>query len=63
LSLEGLDPVGTVSVGGSEGGVGGNQLLKDSFVVGSGAGKIVKGVVDGVEETGGLVGLGWVGAA
>ncbi len=46
LGLEGLDQVGKVGVGGGEGGVGGNQLLEDSFVVGSGAGKIVEGVVN-----------------
>ncbi len=32
--MEGLDLIGKVGVGGSEGGVGGKQLLKDSFVVG-----------------------------
>ena len=58
MGLEGLDLIGKVGVGGGEGGVGGNQLLKDSFVVGGGAGKVVEGVVNGVEEAGGLVGLG-----
>ena len=63
LDLEGFDLVGKVSVGGGKGGVCGNQLRDDTFVVGSGADKIVKGVVNGVEETVGLVGLGWVGTA
>ena len=63
LGLEGLDLVGKVGVGGGERGVGGNQLLEDSFVTGGGAGKIVEGIVNGVEEIGGLVGLGWVGMA
>ena len=52
-----------VGVRGGEGEVGGNQLLEDSFVVVGGAGKIVEGIVDGVEEAGGLVGVGWVGTA
>ena len=52
-----------MGVGGGERGVGGNQLLEDSFVTGGGAGKIVEGIVNGVEEIGGLVGLGWVGMA
>jgi hypothetical protein len=56
LGLEGLDMIGSVGVVGGEGGVGGNQLFKDSFVVGGGTGKVIEGVVDGVEETGGLVG-------
>ena len=58
LGLGGHDLVGKVGVGGGEGGVGGNQLLEYSFVVGSGAGKIVEGIVDGVKEAGGLVGVG-----
>ena len=58
MGLEGLDLIGKVGVGGGEGGVGGNQLLEDSFVVGGGAGRVVKGIVDLAEETGGLVGLG-----
>ena len=40
------------------GGVGGYQLLEDSLVVGGGAGDVVEGIVDGVEEAGGLVGVG-----
>jgi hypothetical protein len=60
LDLENLYLISKVGVGGGEGGVGGNQLLEDSFVVGGGTGKVVKGVVDGVEEAGGLVGLGLV---
>ena len=58
LGLEGLDLVGQVGVGGGEGGVGGNQLLEESFVAGGGAGEVVEGIVDGVEEAGGLVVLG-----
>ncbi len=58
MGLEGFDLIGKVGVGGGDGGVGGNQLLDDSFVVGGGAGEVVKGVVNGVEEAGGLVGLG-----
>ena len=58
LVLEGLDLVGEVGVGGGEEGVGGNQLLEDSFIAGSGGGKIVKDVVDGVKEASGLVGVG-----
>ena len=58
LGLEGLDLVGQIGVGGGEVGIGGNQLLKDSFVVGSGTGEIVEGVVDRVEEAGGLAGIG-----
>ncbi len=58
MGLEGLDLIGQVGVGGGEGGVGGNQLLEDSFVVGGGAGEVVEGIVDGAEKAGGLVGLG-----
>ena len=58
LVLEGLDLVGEVGVGGGEEGVGGNQLLEDGFIAGSGGGKIVKDVVDGVKEASGLVGVG-----
>ncbi len=56
MGLEGLDLIGQVGVGGGEGGVDGNQLLKDSFVVGGGAGEVVEGIVNGSEEAGGLVG-------
>jgi hypothetical protein len=61
--LEGFDLVGKVGVGGGVEGVGGNQLLKDSCIIGSGAGKIVEGVVSGVKAAGGLIGTGWVGMA
>ncbi len=48
--MEGFDLVGEGSVGGGKGGVGGNEFLVDSLLVGGSYGKVVQGIVDGVQE-------------
>jgi hypothetical protein len=50
LVTKGFDLVGEGGVGGGKRGVRGDELLKDSLHIGDSAGKIVKGIVDGVEE-------------
>ncbi len=52
LVMEGLDLVGEVGVGGGKRGVRGNELLQDGLLIGGSTGKVVEGVVDGVEEAG-----------
>ncbi len=52
LVMEGLDLVGEVGVGGGKRGVRGDELFQDGLLVGGSTGKVVKGVVDGVEEAG-----------
>ncbi len=52
LVTEGLDLVGEVEVGGGKRGVRGNELLQDGLLIGGSTGKVVEGVVDGVEEAG-----------
>ncbi len=47
---EGFDLVGEAGVAGGKRGVRGNELLEDSLLVGGSAGKVVEGIVDGVEE-------------
>ncbi len=50
LITEGFDLVGEGGVGGGKRGVGGDELLEDSLLVGGGAGEVVKGIVNGVKE-------------
>jgi hypothetical protein len=50
LVTEGFDLVGEGGVGGSKRGVRGDQLLEDELLVGGSAGKVVKGIVNGVKE-------------
>ncbi len=50
LVTEGLDLVGEVGVGGGKRGVRCDELLQDGLLVGGSTGKVVKGIVDGVEE-------------
>ncbi len=52
LVAEGLDLVGEVGVGGGKRGVRGDELLQDGLLVGGSTGKVVEGIVDGVEEAG-----------
>ncbi len=50
LVMEGFDLVGEGGVGGGKRGVRGNELLKDSLLLGGSTGKVVEGIVDGFEE-------------
>ncbi len=50
LITKGFDLVGEGGVGGGKRGVGGDELLEDSLLAGGGTGKVVKGIVNGVEE-------------
>jgi hypothetical protein len=50
LVTESYDLVGKGGVEGGKRGVRGNELLKDSLLVGGSAGAVVEGVVDGVKE-------------
>ncbi len=50
LVTEGFDLVGESGGGGSKRGDRGDKLLEDSLLVGGSAGKVVEGIVDGVEE-------------
>ncbi len=52
LVVEGLDLSGEVGVGGGKRGVRGNELLQEGLLVGGSTGKVVEGIVDGVEEAG-----------
>ncbi len=48
--MEGFDLVGEGGVGSGKRGVRGNELLEDSLLGGGSTGKVVQGIVDGVEE-------------
>ncbi len=50
LVAKGLDLVGEGGVGSGKRGVRGNELLKDSLLVGGSAGKIVQGMFNEVKE-------------
>ncbi len=50
LVMEGFDLVGEGGFGGGKRGVRGNELLKDSLLIGGSPGEVVKGIVDGVKE-------------
>ncbi len=50
MVTKGFDLVGEGGIGGGKRGVRGDELLKDSLPIGGSAGKVVKGIVDGVEE-------------
>ncbi len=50
LVTEDFDLVGEGGVGGGKRGVRGNELLKDSLLVGGSTGKVVEGIVNGVKE-------------
>jgi hypothetical protein len=50
LVTEGFDLVGEGEFGAGKRGGRGDELLEDSLLVGGSAGKVVKGVVDGVKE-------------
>jgi hypothetical protein len=50
LVAEGLDLVGEGGVGSGKRGVRGNELLEDGLLIGGSTGKVVLGIVDGVEE-------------
>jgi hypothetical protein len=51
LVTEGFDLVGEGGVGSGKRLVSGNELLEDGLLVGCSAGKVVEGIVDGVEES------------
>jgi hypothetical protein len=57
LFTEGFNLVGEGGVGSGKRRVSGNELLKEGLLVGCSAGKVVQGIVDGVEE-GRVVGVG-----
>jgi hypothetical protein len=57
LIAEGFDLVDEGRVRGGKRGVGSNKLLDDGLLVGGSAGKVVRGIVDGVQEAG-VVGVG-----
>ncbi len=50
MFTEGFDLVGEGSVGGGKGGFGGNELFEDGLLIGDSAGKVVQGIVDGVQK-------------
>ncbi len=59
LVIKGFDLVGEGGVGGGKGEVGGNELLKDALLIGGSTGKVVRGIVNGVQEASvGVVGVG-----
>ncbi len=49
LVMEVFDLVGEGGVGSGKRGIRGNELLVDGLLVGGSAGKVVQGIVDGVE--------------
>ncbi len=50
LVTQGFDLVGEGGVGGGKRGGRGDKFLEDSLLIGGSAGKVVDGIVDGVEE-------------